>query len=225
VIVVIGQPVLRDTAEGDLAGGVAVGSAARIAITAAGAGHSVQLVAKIGEDPEGDAVMLALARGRVGHVTVSRDAGIATPHVSQAVDEGRDTGALEAADSAELAPEGPRDAASTLDAADIDLALRYLTDFTVVVLAVRADEATVRVVEEATRWAGSRLIVVVPAGGFVPDGLPHDSIVFEAPDSDPDGVFAAFVGSFAAALDDGSEPEVAFRSSVEGLGWEPAPDS
>ena len=43
-------------------------------------------------------------------------------------------------------------------------------------------------------------------GSAVPDGLPADAVVFEAPDDDPDGVFADLVGSFAAALDDGVEP-------------------
>ena len=43
--------------------------------------------------------------------------------------------------------------------------------------------------------------------------------MFEAPDADPDGVFADLVGSFAAALDDGVEPGEAFRASVESDGW------
>jgi len=50
-----------------------------------------------------------------------------------------------------------------------------------------------------------------------------DAIVFEAPDTDPDGVFAAMVGSFAAALDDGNEPAAAFRATVEEAGWTPTP--
>ena len=71
-------------------------------------------------------------------------------------------------------------------------------------------------------WAEARLVLVVAAGGSVPDGLPADGIVFEAPDSDPDGVFATLVGDFAAALDDGAEPEVAFRASVASDGWSEA---
>ena len=104
---------------------------------------------------------------------------------------------------------------SGLDAADIELALRYLTDFSVVVLAVPADP-------DIARWlprppaGGARLIVVVPVGDPVPDGLPADAIVFEAPDSDPDGVFAAMVGSFAAALDDGGDARLLSRHGRRG---------
>jgi hypothetical protein len=64
--------------------------------------------------------------------------------------------------------------------------------------------------------------VVLPAGAPVPDGLPPDAIVFEAPDEDPDGVFAAMVGSFAAALDDGDDPGAAFNATVQAAGWTPA---
>jgi hypothetical protein len=49
--------------------------------------------------------------------------------------------------------------------------------------------------------------------------VPADAIVFEAPASDPDGTFASFVGSFAAALDDGEDPGKAFRSTIEADGW------
>jgi len=67
------------------------------------------------------------------------------------------------------------------------------------------------------------MIVVVPAGTPVPDELPPGAIVFEAPNDDPDGVFAAMVGSFAAALDDGDDPAVAFHASVQAAGWTPTP--
>ena len=45
------------------AGGLAAG----IARAAAAAGAEVQLIGKVGDDPAGDAVLLALARGGVGH--------------------------------------------------------------------------------------------------------------------------------------------------------------
>jgi hypothetical protein len=47
----------------------------------------------------------------------------------------------------------------------------------------------------------------------------------EAPDEDPDGVFAETVGAFAAALDDGDDPAVAFRSTVRAEGWTPSVDA
>src|SRR6185503_7220926 len=106
----------------------------------------------------------------------------------------------------------------TLDAVDVDLALQYLTDFAVLVLVDPADGATATVVADAGRWAGARLVVVLPGDASSPDGLPADAIVFEAPDGDPDGVFASMVGAFAAALDDGDEPGDAFRSTVTAEG-------
>ena len=115
--------------------------------------------------------------------------------------------------------------APPLDAADVDLGLRYLTDFAVVVLAESAGPDVVRVVADAARWAEARLVLVVAASGSVPDGLPADGIVFEAPDIDPDGVFATLVGDFAAALDDGAEPEDAFRASVASDGWSEATEA
>ena len=63
------------------------------------------------------------------------------------------------------------------------------------------------------------MILVISAGTPVPDRVPADAIVFEAPNADPDGVFAVLVGHLAAALDDGAEPGEAFRTSVATDGW------
>jgi len=75
------------------------------------------------------------------------------------------------------------------------------------------------IVADAAGWAEARMILVLASGAHVPDSLPVDAVVFEAPDADPDGVFAALVGHFAAALDDGAEPGEAFRTSVVTDGW------
>ena len=72
---------------------------------------------------------------------------------------------------------------------------------------------------DAARWGEATLLLVVGPGMTVPDDLPPDAIVFEAPETDPDGVFAEFVGSFAAALDDGTEPGAAFRAAIVSDGW------
>ena len=106
-----------------------------------------------------------------------------------------------------------------IDAADVDLGLRYLTDFGVVVVAEPAGPGVATVASDAAGWAEARMILVVASGSVVPDGLPPDVVVFEAPDDDPDGVFADLVGSFAAALDDGADPGEAFRASVDSDGW------
>jgi len=62
-------------------------------------------------------------------------------------------------------------------------------------------------------------VLVVGAGADLPDDLPADAIVFEAPADDRDGVFATLVGTFAAALDDGADTAEAFRSSIVAEGW------
>ena len=219
MIVVVGSPIGR-IADGAIAAG---GSASRVALAAAAAGHVVQLVGRTGDDPTAEALVLDLARGGVGHVALLRDASRATPlEPEPAVDLEPDD-----LDDASARPAGEDEAASAppLDAADVDLGLRYLTDFAVVVLAEPAGPDVVRVVADAARWAEARLVLVVAAGDSVPDGLPADGIVFEAPDSDPDGVFATLVGDFTAALDDGAEPEDAFRASVASDGWSEAAEA
>jgi len=110
-----------------------------------------------------------------------------------------------------------------IDAADIDLGLRYLTTFEVVVVAEPAAPELVAVVADAAEWAGARMILIVAPGSTTVDALPADVIAFEAPDGDPDGVFADLVGSFAAALGSGTEPEEAFRAAVGADGWAEVP--
>ena len=215
MIVVVGQPLFLGTDDG----GLPAGLPARISLAAASQGRSVQLVGKAGEDPEGDAVVLGLASGGVGHVAFLRDAGMSTPLAPELVDD------FQVPDDSDSTGEdvgrsrGEELGGPVLDSADVELALRYLTDYSVVVLAEAADEELGRVVASAAGWSGAMLIVVVSPGGVIPNGLPPDAIVFEAPDADPDGVFATMVGSFAAALDDGSDPATAFRSTVAAEGW------
>jgi len=222
VIVVVGQPVLRRTD----AGSEVAGLPAQIAVEAAAHGRSVQLVGSSGEDEAGDAILLALARSSVGHVAMLRKAGTRTPTVSDAglrsdssVEGQSPLGEV----GADLPPTGAAaqssGAATALDAGDVDLALRYLTDFGVLVLAGNPGSDVARVVADAASWSDARLVVLVLGGESEPAGLPPDAIVFAAPDADPDGAFAAMVGSFAAALDDGDDPATAFRSTVAAGGW------
>jgi hypothetical protein len=212
VIVVIGSPIgwLREGAV------VPTGTPARAALAAAAAGRQVQLVGRTGDDPTADALLLSLANGGVGHVALLRDPARRTPLVPEPSSE--DAGpAIPEDDPSVPAPEPP--SISSLDAGDVDLGLRYLTNFTVVVLAEPADPGVARVVADAASWNGARLVVVVGAGAEPPAELPPDAIVFEAPIDDPDGDFAALVGRFAAALDDGADAGVAFRSSLAEEGW------
>ena len=220
MIVVVGHPLARMAAGGPTADGLP----ARIALAAAAAGRSVQLVGKAGEDPEGDAVVLALAEGGVGHVALLRDAG--RPTLRVLVSDDLPVGAVDGDPSEHGSDDRHAEPAaeSSLDAADVELALRYLTEYSVVVLADPAGADVLKVVADASGWVGARLILVVPPGQPIPEDLPADVIVFEAPDGDPDGAFASFVGTFAAALDEGDDPADAFRSSIEADGWAASPD-
>ena len=107
-----------------------MGSRAGIVLAAAGAGATVELIAKLGDDPAGDALLIALARAGVGHVAVLRDPVHPTaqrPVVEEVVVdpiEGGEAPAPWTVDPA-LAP--------ALDVDDVGLALRYLTEFRVVV--------------------------------------------------------------------------------------------
>ena len=204
MIVVIGSPIglLRDGAI------VAAGMSSRVALAAARTGASVQVVGKTGDDATADGVVLDLARGGVGHVALLRDGSRPTP--VDAADE------IDAA--AEIPPADPV-GGPAIDAADVDLGLRYLTAFEVVVIAEPAAPDLVAGVADAARWSEARMILVLGSGSAIPGHLPADVVVFEAPDADPDGVFAELVGSFAAALADGVGPGEAFRASVESDGW------
>lgn len=206
MIVVIGQPVLAHI-DGEPTG---VGPSARIALAAAARGATVQLVGKVGEDADGDALVLALSRHGVGHVAILRDAAHVTPVSS--VDE----------DAGEALPgEVPPDDGPTLDAADVELALRYLTEFRVVVLADDVEPDVVGVVTEATGWSGATLVALVQAGRSEPAGLPSDAIVLGTPADASAEAFDRLVGELAAALEAGADPKDAFRELVA-VGWEPA---
>lgn len=188
---------------------VATGSTARIALAAAARGRAVQLVGKVGEDADGEALVLALAQGHVGHVAVQRDPAHPTPRVDPAGDDA----AGEDGKSPRVEP--------ALDAADIELALRYLTEFRVIVVAGDLDDAAVGVAADAIGWSNGTLIAVVAEGGREPAGLPADAIVLGSPTDDAEA-FDRLVGELAAAIDAGGDPRAAFRELVGSTGWEPA---
>ena len=219
MIAVIGTP------SGRLVNGVvlAAGSASRIALAAARAGRLVQLVGKTGDDQIADGVLSDLARGGVGHVALLRDPARATPLDASVAPEdehedGDDGHEMDGQATATATAPDLLDAPA-LDVGDVDLGLRYLTQIDVLVLAEPSQPEIVKVVADAALWGESTLVLVVGPGTSVPDDLPPGAIVFEAPATDPDGVFAEFIGSFAAALDDGTEPGEAFRAAVATDGW------
>lgn len=205
MIVIVGSPVGR-VVDGRIEGG---GIAARAALAAARAGAPVQVVGRIGDGPDADHLLLALANGGVGHVAILRDSASATP--------------IEPEPSLDPDPSGDEPAPEAhpleLEAADVELGLRYLTDYRVVVLVPPTRGAVLAAVADAARWSSARLLVVTDATVEPSGPLPDDAIVLEAPERDPDGDFATLVGRLAAALDSGVDPAGAFRDVVSEAGW------
>ena len=110
-------------------------------------------------------------------------------------------GAADDAPTADLRP--------TLDAADVSLALRYLTDFQVLV-AVHPSSDLLAEAVSAAGWASARLVVVLESEGDVPDGMPADALVVAAAADDAEGV-GARIGRYAAALSRGDDAAAAYR--------------
>jgi len=213
VIVFVGSPTGR-IVDGRI---TLAGTAARAARAASAAGAEVQLVGRVGDDPSADTLLLALATAGVGHVAILRDPSRATPIIAELTsDEGFD----------ELDEDGPRDERVAddgrpieLDAGDVELGLRYLTDFRVLVLVPPATDQVTRVAIDGAGWASASVVLVVDREAGQGIELPRDAIVLEAPADDPDGAFATVVGRLAAALDAGGTPGEAFAQVVDGAGW------
>ena len=203
MIAVIGIPRLHgEGPEAEVAG-----LAAAIAVGTAAAGSRVELIGKVGNDPSGDAVLLALANRHVGHVATLRDPARATP-VIPAADEPPD---IDGSDG-ELPASSPE--APVLEAADVGLALRYLPELAVIVTV----HTTPDVVEEAVAasgWAQTALIVVVSPDAAAPDGVPETATVVAVADDDElEAGAGAAIGRYAAALDQGERASEAYAELI-----------
>ena len=222
MIVVVGNPIGRAV---ELGGGVD-GTAARTAIAAARGGGDVQLVGKTGEDPLGDEVLMALAAAGVGHVAVLREPGRPTPSAPprSGASPSPDGPALGEELAAEI-DDGAADAdpaGLSVDAADLELALRYVPDYRVVIVAADLDASAFGAVVGAASWAGARLVILLPGGAAAgADAIPAEATVLERPASDADGAFGAMVAAYAVALDQGDEPATAFAAAQRAGGWTP----
>jgi len=221
VIVVVGGLAWRDGAPPGPGG-----RACEVALAAASSGASVEVVGRAGDDPTGDALMLALAQARIGHVAVLRDVARTPvlPRLPTADDEAADdVGAAmieqePAVDGDPMVPvTGPQ-----LAAGDVSLGLRYLSAFDVLVVTDDIPEAAVPVAVEAAGFAGARLVLLVAGADAAVAlfALPSDATVLRVPDAD-DGSFAGMVGAYAAGLDRGLDPAQAFRLAVASVGGEP----
>ncbi|MEA2623714.1 MAG: pfkB family carbohydrate kinase [Chloroflexota bacterium] len=170
------------------------GLAALVAVAAAHAGADVELVGSIGDDEDGDRVVVELGRSGVRHAALLRDPAGRTP-------AGEGTGPL------------PR-----LDAADIGLGLSYLSGVRVVILAEALPADARQTGVEAAAYHGASLIVLVAAGEAADDDV-GDATVLEAPEGGR-GPFAGMVGRYAAAIDRGAEPADALGEAARAAGWE-----
>jgi hypothetical protein len=216
MIVVIGSPagqlVDRDVR--------AVGLAVDVGRAAAG-GAPVQVVGRVGDDATGDAVLLDMAAAGIGHVALLRAAGQPTPvRPDSATEDERALGAAldEDATSGAEPVEPTRDDGLPIDAADLELALRYLPDYRVLVVAAPLDANGWATAGAAAGWAGAQLVAVVRAAAD-PHDLPADATVLERPEHDDDGTFGMMVGRYAALLDAGEDPKAAFVAASSGSGW------
>lgn len=198
MIVVLGRPlVAQPPLADDVATPVPAGPCVAIARAAVAAGARVELVGSIGDDAEGDAVVVGLARAGVGHAALLRDPAARTPHI-------------------ERPPEGmlPR-----LDRGDIELGLGYLLDFSVLLLAEPLDPDAEAAALDAAAFRGAHVVAVLPHGTLPGERLAAAATVFEAP-ADGGGAFAAMVGRYTAEIERGAAPADGFARATAQTGWE-----
>jgi hypothetical protein len=216
VIVIVGSPALQ---LGDPPR--PAGRACAIAVAAAQLGASTELVGRAGDDAAGDALMIALAKAGIGHVALLVDPARPTRLLDASdVDEGVVTalddedlplGVAHATDS--------RDSSPNLDAADVDLGLRYLAGYSVVVVTDDVPAAVIPAASDAAAFNEAHLVVLTQEGTTVPDHVPATATVLGAPTADPDGSFARLVAAYVVALDLGQPPGLAFQGALA-AGWE-----
>jgi hypothetical protein len=229
MIVIVGSPIAQPGGQQTVAGGLS----AEVARAAAGAGAAVQLVGRVGEDAAGDQILLDLAAAGVGHVAVLREPGRPTPAAADAstgdggstIPDGPVLGeAMLADDDLDIEADATGgDPATTpvglsVDAGDVELALRYVPDYRVLILAADLDAEALAAVVAAAGWSGAHLVALV-ADGAPTDALPEGATVLLRPPADPDRTFATMVAGYAVALDRGDDPRAAFASVQRSRGW------
>jgi hypothetical protein len=190
VIVVLGRPGLDARAKLDRQAG-------KIALAAAAAGGRVEVVGSVGDDGDGDTVVVELGRAGVGHAALLRDPAAATPR------------------------EGEDQPLPRMDAADIDLGLRYLAECQVLVIADPLDARSLEVASAAARYHGAQLVILDGSGAAAPQ-TPEAATVLEVPNEDS-GAFSELVGRYAVSLDSGRGPAEAWQDAVTETGWQNAP--
>jgi hypothetical protein len=122
-----------------------------------------------------------------------------------------------------------RSAASGIEPADLELALRYLPDVRVVAL-VAPPAPLLATAVAASAWSGAALLLVGPLDAAAvailettgaTDGRSGAPIALDPPTHDPDGAFAGVVATLAVRLDAGEDPAGAWRSTLAALAIDP----
>jgi sugar/nucleoside kinase (ribokinase family) len=235
VIVVLGRPsVHRPEPDGELAPSGLASDIARALVLQGGA---VELAGSIGDDPEGDRVIVELGRAGIGHAAMLRDPSARTPSTGPAM-----PGA-----AAALGRPLPR-----LEAADVELALGYLADCRVLLVAETLDPDALAAGLRAAEYHDAAVVIVAEAGAVDPDDLGDRVTLLERPAGVPEAddatpvaedgealaegravprsgeaiedeaAFAGFVAEYALRLDRGEPPARAFAAALGDSAWEPA---
>ena len=163
-------------------------------------------MARLGDDPAGDAVLLRLAALGIGHVATLRDPARPTRSVPAEAEP------LDPDPSSDAPDAGPTAEEPTLDAGDVGLALSYLTDFRVVV-AIHPSDGVLAETVAAAAYGGAHLVVVRAGESPSPSdvALPTDALVLAAP---LDGTALGDpLGRYAAAVDAGEDPAAAYAAT------------
>jgi sugar/nucleoside kinase (ribokinase family) len=214
MIVVLGRPeVQRPEPDGELTPG---GLAAEIALALGRQDVAVEIVGSIGDDPEGDRVVIELGRADVGHAALLRDPAARTPIVGR--------------------PSGERPL-PRLDAADVELGLRYVPKCRVLVLADELEPDTLATALEAADYHSSAVVMIAAAGSVDASLLPDSVTLLERPEPEDeegaadaaslaadDADFAGFIAEYAMRLDRGEAPADAFGAALGDSAWEPSAD-
>jgi hypothetical protein len=176
-------------------------------ISRLGYARQVIVVGVVTPSPPGAPAMLAIARRCAGAGARTEIVGALPP------DHAGDRMLIELA-AAGVGHAALQRTGAEPEAADVDLALRYLPDVRAVVL-VRPPRLLLESAAAAASWSGAALVLVDASPG--PDDLPVEPLVLAPPDRDPDETFAGFVSALAVRLDAGVDARRAWDETVGAL--------
>lgn len=190
----------------DAASGTALGRTAAIAKAVARHERSVEVVARIGDDAVGDALLLALARDGVGHVTVLREAGSATAMArSDGVPSDPERSMVEELLGQEVATQPlVTDDAPRLQPSDVALALEYLDGIDVVVVDVGGDVEALDSAVAGAEFHGAHVIALTP-GRANPPATRAAVTELLVPPEEQASALPAVVATLAVAIQDGAD--------------------